>query len=297
MGLYKSIKSYLGGMRYYIGFLNKEEMKLPVSERFSKIQWLDEGNYSSGWFADPFIYRVEENKIELFVEEWVNSSNKGRLCVLDIEKNKNGYLLKNVQPILELDTHLSFPIFLKENGKTYVYPENYQSGYLTIYEYDEIKRKLINPHRIINEPLIDTAIVKIENHYYAFGTVRKYGSFEDTRFTYVYSSDNLLSGWSLFQIIENIRREERGAGAIFIHDGHIIRPAQNCTYSYGEDFILYEIKLENGCFREIFLTRIEPDHKQFRGLAMHTFNKSGELCVIDGQEYKRYRIARLLKSI
>ena len=30
--------------------------------------------------------------------------------------------------MLELDTHLSFPIYIRDKGKYYVYPENYQSS-------------------------------------------------------------------------------------------------------------------------------------------------------------------------
>lgn len=297
MSFYKNIKSYIADMRYYIGFLDKSDMILPISERFNKIKWLDERGYSAGWFADPFIYKVEDSKIQLFVEEWVNSCKKGRLCSLDIVYENNKYVLNDIHPILELESHLSFPIYILEKDKTYVYPENSQAGGLTIYEYDEVQKKLVNPCRIINEPLVDTAIIKIENRFYAFGTIRKFKSFEDTRYTYIYSSDKLLSGWTLYQIIENPRREERGAGAIFLYNNRLIRPAQNCVKRYGEDIIFYELMLEDGKFKEVFLNRFEPDHKKFRGLAMHTFNKYNDLCVVDGQEYKRYYIARFLKKI
>lgn len=296
--LYNTIKSYLGDMRYYIGFIDKVDINLPVAERFSKIKWLRENQYSAGWFADPFIYKIDGNRIQLFVEEWVDYNKKGRISFLDVSKTEEGeYVLERVHPMLELDTHLSYPIYIYDNGKTFVYPENYQSGKLVLYEYDESQQKLINPCTIIDEPLVDTSIIKIADSYFAFGTLVKQRSFEDTKFTYVYRSDSLLSGWSLFQIIENNRKEERGAGLIFSDQGRLIRPVQNCEHIYGEDIIMNELLYENGGFSERFLTRLEPDHHMFRGVAMHTYNEFGTLCVIDGQEYKRYRIARLIKRL
>lgn len=294
--LYNAIKSYLADMRYYIGFIDKADINLPVAERFNKIKWLKEGKYSGGWFADPFIYKVDDRRIQLFVEEWVDDNKKGRISFLNVSKTDDGeYVLEHVHPMLELDTHLSYPIYIHDHGKVYVYPENYQSGKLVIYEYDESNQTLINPCTIIDEPLVDTSIVKIDGSYFAFGTLVKHRSFEDTHYTYIYKSDSLLSGWSLFQIIENSRKEERGAGRIIEDSGRLIRPVQNCEHIYGEDIIMNELLYENGSFSERYLTRLEPNHNVFRGVAMHTYNELGGLCVIDGQEYKRYHIARLIK--
>lgn len=297
MKLYNKLKSYFGSMRYYIGFLDEDDLKLPVSERYEKIAWLKENDMSEGWFADPFILNSTEAKVQVFVEEWVDSVQKGRLCLLDIEKTHDEYSLIDKHIILELDTHLSFPIFIKEHGKTYVYPENYQSGHLSIYEYDEDNYRLLNPTVIIEAPLVDTAIIKMGNMYYAFGTLVRDKSLEDTRFTYVYSSEYLLSGWKLMQVIENKRREERGAGAIFFDGDRFIRPAQNCVNIYGQDVVFYEIRFENGIFKEYYISRLEPDHSKYRGISLHTFNINHSLCVIDGQEYRRYRASRLLKAI
>lgn len=294
--LYNKVKAYLADTKYYIGFLRKSDLTLPTTERFNKIAWLNERDYSGGWFADPFIYKISDTNIQLFVEEWLDNKKKGRISLLEvIQTGDNEYLLDQVHPMLELDTHLSYPIYMRDQGKTYVYPENYQSGRLTIYEYDEFRHTLVNACPIIDEPLVDTSIIKIADSYFAFGTLVKYKNFEDTRYTYVYKSSSLVSGWSLFQIIENKRREERGAGLIFEDHDKLIRPVQNCESIYGEDIVLNELQLINGIFNERYITRIEPDHKKFRGLAMHTYNEMDDLCVVDGREYKRFHIARLIK--
>lgn len=43
--------------------------------------------------------------------------------------------LINTTPVLELNTHLSFPAILRREGHIYIYPENYAGGGLNLYEY------------------------------------------------------------------------------------------------------------------------------------------------------------------
>ena len=219
---------------YYIGFLKETEMSLPIAERYEKVRWLDVCRYKDeGWFADPFILSVNDNIIELFAEEMIYKTGRGILAYLKVDINSCEILEKHT--MLELDTHLSFPIYLRDNGKLYVYPENYQSGSLKIYEYDEQTKSLICPRIIINAPLLDTQILKLNGLYYAFGVQFQTGLQKDTKKLYVYQANTLHGGYKLIQIIENPRCEERGAGLIYTADGRLIRPAQSCEGGYGRE--------------------------------------------------------------
>lgn len=297
MNIWHNIKSYLGETRYFIGFIEKGDLLLPVKERFKKIKWLDEGCYNEGWFADPFIYKETADTILLFVEEWQYKYKKGRLCCLEILKSQDTYKLNRKYTMLDIETHVSYPIFIKEGKDTYVYPENWQSGSLKIYQYDESKHILINPVTIINDPLVDTSIIKIKGTYYAFGTPVNSGTLDDTKLVNVYTSSTLLGKWSLIQTIKNKRREERGAGQILENGGKFIRPVQNCQNRYGEDIAFYRLELDENRIKEVCISRIEPDTYSRNGLGLHTFNQNGNLCVLDGKEYRRRVIARMLKTL
>lgn len=282
--------------RYFIGFLDVEDVYLPIAKRWSRIKWLNEGNYKAGWFADPFFLSVSDSCIELLVEEWIYEKNRGRLSHLQISHKKGEYYLEKVTPILELDTHLSFPNIWKENGKVYVYPENSESGMLNIYEYDEHNKKLINPICIINQPLVDTSIFKDGDTYYAFGTKATHDTF-DRRRVFVYSSNNLFHGWSEIQVITNEFNIERGAGAIVRWHDRWIRPVQNCEGEYGEDTIFYELHKSTYGFSEEYVSRLEPMHNLYRGITLHTFNVMDRMCVIDGNDFCHPFIARKLKEV
>lgn len=200
--------------------------------------------------------------------------------------------------ILKLSTHLSFPIIFEENGETYVYPENYQSGSVQIYKYDEKLKELIQPKTIINAPLLDTQIALIDNTYYAFGVKFWTGNQTDTKILYIYKSASLTGQYSLIQTIENTKCEERGAGVIFKDEtGRLIRPAQCCEGGYGKAVIFYELNLTNGIFSEKEIYRLEPNPSAKYGNVLHTFNESNGLCVIDGLRVYHPHIGKLYKKI
>ena len=281
---------------YYIGFLKETEMSLPIAERYEKVRWLDVCRYKDeGWFADPFILSVNDNIIELFAEEMIYKTGRGILAYLKVDINSCEILEKHT--MLELDTHLSFPIYLRDNGKLYVYPENYQSGSLKIYEYDEQTKSLICPRIIINAPLLDTQILKLNGLYYAFGVQFQTGLQKDTKKLYVYQANTLHGGYKLIQIIENPRCEERGAGLIYTADGRLIRPAQSCEGGYGREVILYVLQKNNIGFEEKEIERVIPNRKSPNGSVLHTYNKLDNWVVIDGWRYKYPHIAAWYKKI
>ncbi len=291
-----SIISHPLKFAYYIGFLKEEELSLPVEKRYGRIKWIDIRKYKEeGWFADPFILTVNGDTIELFAEEMIYRTGRGILVYLRIDKKSYEVLEKTT--ILDNETHLSFPIYIKENGKLYVYPENYQSGTVKLYEYNEKTRKLMNPRIIIDQPLLDTQIIKIDGTYYAFGVKYKTGRQQDTQVLYVYKSENLKGNYRCIQEIKNIRCEERGAGLIYVEGSRMIRPAQCCEGGYGKEVILYELCKDKNGFKEIEIERVVPDRQAQKGSILHTFNKMEGIVVVDGFAYNTPRLASFYKKL
>lgn len=294
MNFIEKFKYYLREQKYSIGFIENYNFDLD-NYNFDKIRWMDENHYKNGWFADPFIYRITEDEIHVLAEEFEYHNGKGRLVYLKIQKD--GFKLREVIPILELSTHLSFPIYIREENKTYIYPENYQNGSLIIYEFDEKTLKLINPRVLINEPMLDTQILKKNNNYYAMGVIFDDGGDNSTRRLRIYVSHSLFGPYQLVQNINNHKKEERGAGEFIIDKKNIIRPAQSCEDRYGKEVILYGLNWKNNEIIETEIKRIRPNTKKKNGLSLHTFNISNNYLVVDGTEYRHYYPGRLIAKI
>ena len=296
MSFFQKFHKWFVHREYSIGFLDEEDVTLPDLERSKKIRWVDTCGYNHGWFADPFIFSVSEDSIEVLAEEFEYHNSKGRLVSLTISKKENKLL--SVKEILNLDTHLSFPIYIYDNVKCYVYPENYESGVFSIYEFDTVSKRLVNPKVIINEPLVDTQIVKIGKNFYAFGVRNTSIGLEYTKVLRIYESDNLLGEYKLIQIIENSYKEERGAGLFFYQNGKLVRPAQSCEIDYGRELVFYEISKNELGFSEMEIFRMKPDLSDFHyGRGLHTFNKKEGLVIVDGLGYTHWRINGILRKI
>lgn len=283
----------------YIGFLNECYLPLPSDERFEKISWLELGGYNDGWFADPFFLTHEDSHIQILVEEYVYRVKKGRISMLDIALEGGKYVLEKVTPLLDIDTHISYPAIFRINENIYVYPENFASGKLNVYKFNSDIQSLDYVGVLIDKPLVDTSIFQYNGKYYAMGTLNEGDPYEATRFCEVFTSDSFFGPYTHIQTIENPRKEERGAGDIFINDkGEMIRPAQNNQVSYGKSLVMYRLDFsEDGLVKEILVNRYEPDYSKRYGLFLHTFNCSNGLCVIDGYDYVHPNYAKYYEKL
>ncbi|MEN6409567.1 MAG: hypothetical protein ABFD44_07650, partial [Anaerolineaceae bacterium] len=79
----------------------------------------------------------------------------------------------------------------------------------------------------------------------------------------------------------------RPAGRLFVKDGKIYRPSQNCSKSYGHGFNLSEVEcLTPTDYRERIVMAVEPNwDPQLKGT--HTCTQVDDLTMIDGYTRRR----------
>lgn len=240
--------------------------------------------YKNKWFADPFILEENEKVIQFLVEEFDYSVGRGRIARLTVCKSTNK--IEECSIILDLPTHLSFPVIYRMNNEVYVHPENSASGASYIYRYDSFTDKLVEPQNIVNEPIADAVIRKDGEMYRMYAT-----RVPDTNgcVLHEYISKSLFGPYSHFgeKFFEN--NTARMAGMFLKNDnGQIIRPAQNCFGGYGRAVIMYDGYKQ--------LCRLEPTSYRYAGI--HTFNTLDGTFVIDYKKYDYpliYNFSKLLK--
>ncbi len=292
------IAGFFHRKEYAIGFFISSDY-LPLSKTGTHfIKWLNTNGYKKGWFADPFILDYKDGTCYVLVEEYLYSCYKGRISCLIVDHRKDEFVLREVKPIIELDTHLSFPFIIKDGIKTFICPENYQSGCVSLYELDPISLTIKSKHIIINDPLVDVQLFNVEDVYYALGTLTKTGAMDETKILRLYQSDSLLGEYRLIQVINNELKEERGAGGIALVNDNYIRPVQSCEGGYGKCVIFRYISVIDGLLRQKEILRLKPNQIKKWGLALHTYNWSNSIAVVDGQDYSRvFRVSRVLDPL
>ena len=286
-----SIRTFLGEPIFNIGFIRYNNTDV-LEERTPTVNWLNLGCYTDGWFADPFILQINDSDIVLLAEEYEYKKKKGRISQLVVDKQS--LKLKNVNPVLELDTHLSFPYIFPYKEQVYVCPENYASGSVKLYRRNEAGQ-LVEPIIIIPSPLVDTQLLEYNGFFYAFGVETRTGKNEESKTLKVYRSESLFVPFSFFCEISNIFAEERGAGVIFNDNQRIIRPAQSCERGYGDSMVFYSLHISDSSIKETIIGKIYPKMSGHYNLGLHTFNKQDDICVVDGKDYRRYPLARIIK--
>lgn len=281
--LVNRLKRRLGECVWNIGII--KPIKLGDATHKIKVNWL-KGIPRDNWYADPFILMYDDNTIEILVEEYITKDAKGVISLLII--NSKTLRLECSVRLLELDTHLSFPLIYKDSGKTYILPENYQAGCLTLYEYDDVNKQLVNPKIILNESVVDSSILKISHCYYLFTTKFTENCSEGPQDLFIYKAEKIIGPYHLHQVLSFDAPIARGAGAIIQDGNYYYIPTQNCLSGYGRQVIINKLSIDNDKFSIYEVSRISPLNPYSKGC--HTYNKCDNYAVIDGYKY-RYGIA------
>ena len=283
------LTKYINRSNWNIGFVDISPEHLINKSQLGEIQWMKH-SYKDRFFADPFILRTSDNSIYLLAEEMCFQETKGWIVELVVDKETKR--LKERFKILETNSHLSYPAYVRENGRVYVYPENGMSGSLKMYELDEKNHKLVNPVVILNEAVADATIFIKNGKYWMAAT--KYPNTQEQ--VYLYCSDS-ISG-TYFQVVEQPfttdRRYSRPAGNCFTVNGQLYRPAQDCLKIYGSALSIMKIDFGDK-FDEEFTFNIKPQSYKYN-LGIHTINFMDGQCVVDGYGYLYPLVGRIYYS-
>lgn len=274
-----------------IGFCEQTPEELIKNKKLKPVKWLKHP-FRDRWFADPFIFRVTDDEIVVFVEECPIENPKGIISELVVDRNTLS--LKERYVILELDTHLSYPAILRMEGKVYVYPENGTSGKLNLYHYDDINHRLVNPVCILEDAVADATILKKNNHFYMSAT--KFPNTQEMAF--LYESDSPFGPFRQVdkQPYQTSLSCSRQGGGFLMVNGQLYRPAQDCEEQYGAALNIMESSLQTEKINEVAVFRLCPQDNRY-GLGLHTLNFGDGMMVIDGYGYYKPLLGKLYYSI
>ncbi len=255
------------------------------------IKWMDIPS-ADRFVADPFLVQTENGGYRVLFEDYTFSSGYGHIAQIDVEQHLS---INNCKKILDTNSHLSYPFVFRENGRTYVFPEAAQSGKLDCYEYHEERGDLEWVKVLVNQPLLDSTILKRDGRYWLFCT--RLGPGEDRQLN-LFSSDRLLGDYTPHPLnpVKDDLSGSRPAGAIIEYKGELYRPAQDSRFTYGGSMVINKItRLDEQGFEEELFMRLSPGEKSgkkagIRG--MHTLNIAGQMLVTDGT---RWRFSPVIK--
>lgn len=239
------------------------------------------------FWADPHIIH-KDGRYFIFVEEYSYQRERGEISV--IEMDAQGRFGKSV-PVISENYHLSYPFVFEHEGRYYMVPESAENNTIDLYECVEFpagwKFKM---HLMRDVKAVDTTLFQYQGKWWLFtGMAEHAGAFPEVEL-FLFSSDDLFStDWKphpLNPVVSDIS-SARPAGRLFVKDGKIYRPSQNCSKSYGYGFNINEIEcLTPTEYSEKKVMAVEPDwDAQLKGT--HTCTQVDDLTMIDGYTRRR----------
>ena len=257
------------------------------------IHWISEGKYKGRkWFADPYILDYNQSTIHILVEEFDYQVHRGRIAKLTIDRNR--WEVTDCKILLDLDTHLSFPMIWREGGNVFVCPENYHSGGWNMFRYDSEKEKLELVQQLSNEKLTDATIYFDGTIYWLLSTYEP--SPNGAELT-IWKSDKLGGPYKENQRVNFDENVGRNAGMIFKYEEKLIRPAQESNHKYGHSISFQEVSIDDGKFAFNEIYRFNTPHKKYDA-GTHTYNQHiNGMAVIDVKGYRYNFMGRIIFSL
>lgn len=282
---FKKIKSILTFEYWHIGIIDKSLEQIVEADYVnSNIKWF-KYHYPDRFFADPFILKIKNNKLYCLAEEYTFYDRKGRIVQLIFDLDSMKCISRRV--LIDDKTHLSFPFIYNGN----IYPENFRSG--SYYEYkigsDSITKKLV-----ASIPAIDPIIYEEGGVKYLFASYREEAL---NKLRLFYYENDIWIEHPMSPIVDNIHCA-RMAGNLFVVNGLLYRPAQDCEIRYGESVRIMQIKaLSKTNYEEREVCHIDSHSCTQFDLGLHTFNTHNGIVVIDGYEKRVRPILKVIIAI
>ena len=258
-----------------------------------RIHWISNGVYEkTKWFADPFILDYDEDSIRLLVEEFDYQVHRGRIARLVVDRKS--WTVTDCTILLDLDTHLSFPMIWREEETVYVCPENYNSGGWNMYRYVDADNRLEYVKQILDEKLTDAIVYSDGEFYWLLSTFEPRPNGSELT---IWKSKELYGPYLESQKAKFDENLGRNAGMIFKFGDKLVRPAQESNHKYGHSISFQEVIVNNGKFAFTEIYRFNTPHKKYDA-GTHTYNqhKNG-MAVLDVKGYRYNVIGRIINSL
>lgn len=239
-----------------------------------KTIWMEHHRPGS-FFADPFIYKVDADKVIVLAEEFIYSRSKGLISRCTIDRKYGKMIDRKI--VLEETCHLSYPFYDVETGR--FAPESCRNGNWATYKFDG--ETVSDKQIIFNEPLIDCTPVYWNGRWYLFA-VRQPRALDQLL---IYSADSRYGEYKPHPMnpVKDSIQTSRCGGKCFVVDGELYRIVQDSTHLYGECMhITHVMELSATTFTEEDWCDIHVEHDGKYPKGMHTINFENDFIVLDG---------------
>jgi len=257
------------------GIVSGTPAQIARSSSLPPVAWCEAGRRR--FFADPFGATID-GVLTAFCEEIDPVTNLGEIVRLVVVDGR----LVPAERVLAERYHLSYPYVFEHDGSWFAIPESSQNDEVALYRLENSGREW-RKHVVLlpNVCAVDSTVFFHQGKYWLLCGLSDDGP---NHKLYVYHADTLIGPWRPHPCnpVKIDIRSARPAGAPFLIDGMLHRPAQDCTRKYGRRLAIVRVNaIDERRYEEETVAVIEPPRGTYsRG--MHTLSAMGAYTLVDG---------------
>jgi hypothetical protein len=266
--------------QWFIAFRKAEAPSgtVPTAQQFTEVM-----PPRDRFFADPFVISHGGSNYILF-EDFDYRRQRGKISFITVSDTATA---SSVATALELDHHMSYPFTFKWNDQIFMIPETGQQRVVQLFRAIEFPtRWQFIGNLLTGWQAFDATLFEHDRSWFMFVNVSESGGWTcDELFLFV--AEAPVGPWRPHpkNPIKSDVRSARPAGNILTHNGRLLRPAQDCSGTYGRAIVFSEIHtLTTSDYEERVVGSIEPTWA--KGITgTHTFSTNGVFDAIDAKRY------------
>ncbi|WP_395022685.1 hypothetical protein [Dongia sp.] len=290
--LWSQLRRYSGHDIWNLGLVAQPADDILRNGITAEVRWLPRPPLWT-FLADPFVLPESDGRITVFAEHMDYRSGKGSIWSGSFNPAGGDNWIR-FAPLLEAEAHMSFPFAFRHEGRAHMLCETWEAGGASLYVREEDGtwrfREFVRPG---DRTVVDSVLHHDGQHWWLFCMHPGRRPIENL---FLYFSRSPFGPWEPHpgNPILRDRSAARPAGPIFETAQGLIRPAQDCSTTYGGALTLNRIiELSPTAYREEVVRRIAPLPLYQAGL--HAICPAGDYTIIDGKRWRMYPLDPLRK--
>ena len=188
----------------------------------------------AAFLADPFMIN-HNNKWYMFFEVWNLETGHGDI---GLATSDDGCNWNYEQIVLDEYFHLSYPYVFKWKNEFYMVPESSKAYSVLLYRAVNFPVEWSFERTLLSGKYVDTSVFRFNKRWWLFT------SEVSSDILRLFYAEDLTGPWAEHPkspVIEKNASTARPAGRVLVSDGRLIRFAQDCKPTYGNQVRAFEI--------------------------------------------------------
>ena len=240
------------------------------------------------FWADPSVLSNGRPNDYIFIEEYLYKTKKAHISVIEMDK-EGKYSVPKI--VLDKPYHLSYPFIFKQGEDIFMMPESSANRTIELYRAKSFPYKWEFVMNLMEDlHAVDATIHFHENKYWLFVNIKENKGASAWDELFIFYSDifptNKWKACAANPVISDVRTA-RPAGRLYVQNGKLYRPSQDCSKTYGYAINLNEVLVLNeNEYKEQTIKTIYPQWKN-EVVATHTLSYQNGLAVVDAREKRK----------